>query len=132
LIASFILGRYWQTASATERQNFNLVVHDFILRVCSEHFIENPGGSFRIIGQRAESAIRTVVFTEIGQQAGSGRPVVVGWHIIDSMGYRIIDLSVGGLSMAITKRDEFASYLQRNGGDVSSLIQQLQVRLDAR
>jgi phospholipid transport system substrate-binding protein len=39
--------------------------------------------------------------------------------------YKITDVTVDNLSMAITKRDEFASVIQQNGGDIQPLIAQL-------
>ena len=130
-IASFVLGRYWQKASDTERQEFAAVFRDFMLRVYSDRFTGYNGESFRIIGQRAENATSTVVYTEISEPA-SGQPVKVEWRVLEKSGYRIVDMSVAGISMALTKREEFASYLQRNGGDLSGLIRQLQVKMSAQ
>jgi len=130
-ISSFVLGRYWQKASNTERQEFAAVFRDFMLRVYSDRFTGYSGESFRVIGQRAENASSTVVYTEIGEPT-SGQPVKMEWRVIDRSGYRIVDLSIAGISMALTKREEFASYLQRNGGDLSGLIRQMQVKMSAQ
>lgn len=130
-IASFVLGRYWQKASDAERQKFTAVFRDFVVRAYSQRFTEYNGESFRIIAQRAESATSTVVYTEINQGA-SGQPVKVEWRVADRDGYRIIDMSVAGISMALAQREEFASVLQRSGGDLPGLIRQLQVKVSAQ
>ena len=42
--------------------------------------------------------------------------------------YKIIDVVVEGISMAITPRSEFASVIQRGGGAFGSLLTQLRKR----
>jgi phospholipid transport system substrate-binding protein len=122
-IASFVLGRYWKTATATERQDFTAVFRDFMIRVYSNLLTDYSNGSFRVIDQRTESTTSAVVYTEIGSPA-SGQRVKVEWRVINLSGYRVVDMSVSGISLALTKREEFASYIQRNG-DLSSLIERL-------
>lgn len=42
------------------------------------------------------------------------------------------DISIAGVSMALVQREEFASSLQRNGGDLSNLIGQLEQKTRAQ
>jgi phospholipid transport system substrate-binding protein len=72
-----------------------------------------------------------VVYTEV-DQPGSDQPLKVEWRVVDHDGYRIDDVSIAGISMALTQREEFSSSLQRNGGSVSSLIRQLHVKMSAQ
>lgn len=130
-IASFVLGRYWKTASDAERQEFTAVFRNSLVRTYSRRFTEYSGNSFRVIRERAEGATSTVVYSEISQPA-SDQPLKVEWHLIDRDGLRIIDVSVDGISMALAQREEYSSALQRSGGDVSSLIRQLQVKMSAQ
>lgn len=129
-IARFVLGRYWHKATDSERQTFTAVYRDFMARVYSQRFARYNGETFRIIGQHPESATSTVVFTEMDQPA-SGTPLKVDWHVADNDGYKIIDISIAGVSMALAQREDFSSFLQQNGGTLSSLIQQLQVKMAA-
>jgi phospholipid transport system substrate-binding protein len=130
-IASFVLGHYWQKASDAERQQFTAVFRDFMIRTYSQRFTEYDSDSFRIIRQREESATSTVVYSEIGE-AGSDQAVKVEWRVADKDGYKITDLTVDGISMALAQREEFSSSLQRSGGDLQSLIRQLQVKMSAQ
>jgi phospholipid transport system substrate-binding protein len=125
-IATFVLGRYWQKATDAERQSFTTVYRDFTARVYSRRFAKYNGESFRILGQRTESASDTVVYTEMNQPA-SGPPVE--WRVADSDGYRIIDINVAGVSMALAQRADFASFLQKNGGNLADLVEHLQEKM---
>ena len=70
----------------------------------------------------------TVVSSEIIR--ASGNRIVVDWYLIDRGGsHKITDVYVGGVSMKVTQRDEFASIIQRNGGHVGALIAQLRQKL---
>ena len=49
--------------------------------------------------------------------------VRIDWRLVNNNGaYKINDVIVEGISMTATQRSEFASILQRNGGQVRSLI----------
>jgi phospholipid transport system substrate-binding protein len=61
----------------------------------------------------------------------SGEPITLDWHLSQTpAGYKITDVYVGGVSMAVTERDEFAAVIQRSGG-VSGLLAQLRQKLAA-
>ena len=54
---------------------------------------------------------------------GAPQPLKVDWRLIDHDGaYKISDVIVDGVSMLVTQRSEFASVIQRHGGQVQGLI----------
>ena len=54
---------------------------------------------------------------------GSTSPLRMDWRLINDNGaYKINDVIIEGISMAVTQRSEFASVVQRNGGQVRDLI----------
>ena len=58
-------------------------------------------------------------------------PVRVDWRVA-SRGdiYKITDVSVEGISMANTQRDEFASVIRKNSGKISALLEILRKKRD--
>ena len=55
-----------------------------------------------------------------------GEPVRVDWRLApEGQSWKIIDVIIEGVSMAITQRDDFAATVQRNGGRIGPLIEQL-------
>jgi phospholipid transport system substrate-binding protein len=123
-IARFVLGRYWQTTNDSERQEFTTAFRDFMVRSYSQRFTEYRGETFRVVGQHTEGASSTLVDTEI-TQATSGQVVKMEWRVVARDAYKIMDMSVGGVSMVLTQRDEFAASLERSGGGVPSLVRQM-------
>jgi phospholipid transport system substrate-binding protein len=49
--------------------------------------------------------------------------VQLDWYLTDSGGqYRITDVTVGGVSMKIALRNQFASWIENNGGRFNALL----------
>ena len=122
-IARFVLGRYWKTATPEQQQEFVKLFEDYIALVYSTQLAAYSGETLKVTGSRPgpEGAI---VASEIVRPASP--PVKVEWHLTDRNGtYKINDVSVDGISMAVTQRSEFAAVIQRNGGQVQGLIAQL-------
>jgi phospholipid transport system substrate-binding protein len=46
--------------------------------------------------------------------------------------FKIIDLSIEGISMAVTQRDEFSSVIQRGGGRIEALLASLRDKTGQR
>jgi phospholipid transport system substrate-binding protein len=123
-IARFVLGRYWKTATPEQQQEFVKLFEDYIALVYSNQLAAYSGETLKVTGSRT-SAEEAIVASEIIRPSGSP-PVKVDWHLTDRNGaYKISDVTVDGISMAVTQRSEFASVIQRNGGQVANLIAQL-------
>jgi phospholipid transport system substrate-binding protein len=126
-IGQFVLGRYWRTATPEEQKEFLALFQEYIVRAYSTRLAEYGGEPFRVTGSRPNGA-ETIVGSEIIRANGSR--IAVDWYLIDRGGaHKIIDVYVGGVSMKVTQRDEFASVIQRNGGRVAGLIAQLRQKL---
>ena len=55
-----------------------------------------------------------------------GEEVQVDWRVRNKGGsYKIVDVLVAGVSMSVTQRSDFASVIQRGGGNVDALIAEL-------
>ena len=129
-IGRFVLGRYWNTASAQEQKEFLGLFQEYIVRAYSVRLGEYGGEPFRVTGSRPNGE-ETVVSSEIIRSNGSR--VGVDWYLIHPAGaFKITDVYVGGVSMKVTQRDEFGSVIQRNGGRVEALLAQLRQKLAAQ
>jgi phospholipid transport system substrate-binding protein len=128
-IARSVLGRYWQETSDTERRQFTDAFADYMARLYAARFADYSARSFRVIKQRSEGEAATVVSTQITPVA-SGQPINVDWTVARSAdGYKVTDISADGASLSQAQREEFSSAVQRSGGHVSDLIQQLRTKV---
>jgi phospholipid transport system substrate-binding protein len=123
-IARFVLGRYWKTASTEQQEEFTKLFENYIALVYSSQLAAYSGETLKVTGSRADPE-GPIVASEIIRPSGAP-PVKVEWHLTDLHGtYKIRDVAVDGISMAVTQRSEFASVIQRNGGQVQGLIAML-------
>jgi phospholipid transport system substrate-binding protein len=125
-IGRFVLGRYWREATPEEQQEFLGLFEEYIVRAYSARLGQYAGEPFKVLGARPDGE-DTVVSSQIVQQ--NGQPIDIDWYLAQTPeGYKITDVYVGGVSMAVTERDEFASVIQRQGG-VAGLLAQLRQKL---
>jgi phospholipid transport system substrate-binding protein len=123
-IARFVLGRYWKTATPEQQEEFVKLFEDHIALVYSSQLAAYSGETLKVTGSRPGPE-GVIVASEIVRPTGAP-PVKVEWHLTDRNGaYKINDVVVDGISMAVTQRSEFAAVIQRNGGQVQGLITQL-------
>ena len=60
---------------------------------------------------------------------GGSAPVRVDWRVIQgSGGWKVVDVNVSGVWLAITEQQDFASTLSNNGGNIQVLIDQLRTQ----
>src|SRR5947208_5349399 len=125
-IGQFVLGRYWRVATPQEQRDFLGLFQEYLVRAYSARLGTYGGEPFRVTAVRPNGG-ETIVTSEIIRRNGS--PIAVDWYLIGGGPFKITDVYVGGVSMKVTQRDEFASVIQRNGGQVGALLAQLRQRL---
>ena len=127
VIARFVLGRYWNIATEEQRAEFTKLFEEYIAIAYATRLAEYSGEQFKVISSRPDGD-GAIVSSQILRPAGAA-PIKVDWRLVGRGGvYKISDVSVDGISMAVTERSEFASVIQHNGGQVQSLIAMLRDR----
>jgi phospholipid transport system substrate-binding protein len=120
-IARFVLGRYWRAASAEEQQEFVKLFEDYVVFVYTARLSNFGGEALKVRGSRSDGD-GVIVSTDV-ISPGAASPMKIDWRLVtDNGSYKISDVIVEGISMMTTQRSEFASVVQRNGGQVRGLI----------
>jgi phospholipid transport system substrate-binding protein len=129
-IARFVLGRYWNIATEEQRTEFTKLFENYIAIAYATRLAEYTGEKFKVTGSRRD-ADGAIVTSQIVRPQGAA-PVKVDWRLTGRDGaYKISDVSVDGISMAVTQRSEFASVIQHNGGQVQGLLTMLREKTAA-
>lgn len=128
-IARFALGRYWRSTSDAERVEYLALFEDTIVITWADRFSQYSGQAFVVqdavdAPSAAENERAAIVHSTFFSDPQT--PVRIDWRVA-SRGdlYKITDVSIEGMSMANTQRDEFASVIRNNGGQVSALLELL-------
>jgi len=124
-IGKFVLGRYWRTASHTEREQFLDAFTDMALKSWADKFDMYNGQEIIFIDARpAEGENQVYVNSQIKNDPN---PVEVIWRVRNKNGtYKIVDIIIEGVSMVLSYRNEYTAYLQNHS--LSELTERLKAQ----
>ena len=129
-ISRFVLGRYWNIANDDQRKQFSALFEDWIVRTYTARFTQYSGEKIQVTGTRSEGPTTTVVVSQFVSSSG-GPAAKIEW-VVRKNGdndYSIVDISIEGVSMALTQRDEIAAVADRSGGTVDGLNKAMQDKI---
>ena len=125
-IGRFVLGAAWRRATPEQRADYLELFGEFIVKTYAKRLGGYSGEAFVVLKSTVTGKKRDVIVkTRIDRP--SGPPLKATWRV-RSFGDqdKIIDVSVEGVSMAVTQRQEFASVTRRSG--LEGLLQILRAR----
>jgi phospholipid transport system substrate-binding protein len=127
-MARFTLGVHWNKASPEQRERFLKVAANAEAHAYARRFGEYGGQTLTV--DRATPKTRgdvSIVNSKLSQT--DGEPLAIQWDVRNGeKGARIVDVRVEGVSMIVTRRAEYNSYIQGHGGQVEPLISELEAR----
>ena len=120
-IGRFVLGRHWKSASPDQQQQFLKAFEDFTVLTWSTRFKDYSGVSLEILG--ASPADEGFMIVESRIVRTQGDPLPVGWRV-HKVGeqWKITDILIEDVSMALTQRQDFAAVIQSSGNSVGGLL----------
>jgi len=132
LISRFVLGRYWRQATEAERAEYTRLFRELIVQSYARRFSDFSGAKFRVTGTSPPNEDGDVMVAVEGTiPAKPSVKLDVRVRQVKST-QKVIDVAIEGVSMAMTQRDEFASVIQRGGGNLEALLASLRERVGQR
>jgi phospholipid transport system substrate-binding protein len=127
-IGRFTLGQNWKKLTPEQRKEYQILFEDMIVSVYADKFSSYDGQQFKVRSAQnlADSGDQIVASAIIPQ---NGEDIDVDWRIrMKGDKFMIVDVAINKVSMIITQRADFASIIQRNGGDAASILTHLRNR----
>lgn len=149
-MANFVLGRYRKNTSAEQRRNFETAFQDYIVAAYTSLFRKYFSGDLQVLANRVlggrvttedltsnlkrlRSELDKIDWTVAGDERHvyldtridpeKGEPMRVQWRLLRRGGwYRIVDVQIKGVSLAVVHRSDLQSVLRRNNGRIEKLI----------
>jgi len=125
-ITRFVLGKYARTATPAERERFDPLFRTYAQDVYETRLNEYHGETIRVTG----SVVRNPADVIVNSTVAGGKldkPEHVGWRVMNAgAGWKIVDVEVSGVWLAITQQQDFVSTIDNAHGDINVLIAQLQ------
>jgi phospholipid transport system substrate-binding protein len=127
-VGDYVLGRYKNIATPAQVSQFLLLFHQLLSNNITYQIKAYQGISFTVNGASV-AGDDTVVDTTITRPGQA--PADVGWAVDEVGGApKIVDVIVAGTSLRITTRNDYASVITSNGGQVSSLLTVMQNKIN--
>lgn len=123
-IARFVMGRYWRQLGDEDRERYLKAFPGYVAAIYAHQFSEYGGERFEVLKSSPARDRDIDISAEIrGGQAG--QPIAIGILVRPyDDGFRMLDIRVEGVSLLVSKRDEFNAFLARR--DASELIDRLE------
>ncbi len=126
-IGRFVLGKHWRKATPQQQADYQALFTEFLLKSYSRRMGGYAGETFTVAGARPAGEKDIMVKTLIVQPGGP--PIKADWRVRPQNGqYKIIDIMVEGVSMAVTQRSEFNAVIQQRG--IQGLLEALRARTE--
>ena len=128
-IAKFVIGRHWRKATESEKKEYLQLFEDLLVDTYADRFAKYSGEKLVVnkseVRGKGDALVHTIMIRVDG-----AKPLKVTWRVRGKNGiYKIVDIIVEGISMVVTQKSEFASFIQKNGGSLGPLLIELRKRI---
>jgi phospholipid transport system substrate-binding protein len=121
------LATHWSAASPEQRERFLKAVVSSEARAYTARFSQYSGQTLSVVRVTQRAGGVSVVDSKLSQS--NGQPINIQWEVRDTgQGLRITDVKIEGVSMVMTHRSDFNSYISSHGGKVEPLIDELEAK----
>ncbi len=127
-IGQFVLGRYWRTATPQQRTDFIEAYRALNIKTWSQRFDEFKGKNFIFKGTSPSKSANQVFVNSVVPME-QGEPAKVVWRVKQTGDkFKIVDIIIENVSLAISARNEYTAYIKNNPGGIDALIKDLQAK----
>ena len=128
LTSQFVLGKFCHRATARQRSEFQDLFTEYLLNSYTRRIGSYHAETLAIVASHPVGSKDVLVETSVAGDDGTTNPI---WRVRAQDGiYKIIDVSIDGVSLALTQRREFAAVINRRGLD--GLLDMLRQKLAAQ
>jgi phospholipid transport system substrate-binding protein len=126
-VAKFVLGKHWRTATPAQQKDYVAAYRPFILKNYANKLTEYSGQTYGLKNARVDGDA-SVVTMEINDP--NGQKVNVDYRLKGEGSFKIVDITVEGVSLLATQRSEFNGIVERRG--IDGLIEALKKQVASK
>ena len=129
-VARFCLGHYWQNATPEQRTEYLRLFRLQLLHGVVDRLGSYQAGATKItIDPPVERADGVYVPTVV--ESAGNKPVNITWLVeVNGSSMQIADVMAEGMSLRVTERNDFGSFLSHHGGNIETLLAVLRKRFE--
>ena len=117
-MSKWVLGSNWRNATEEQRDSFITQFRTLLVRTYAKALLEYSDTDIRFLNSDSNPSSNVVIVKTEVDQPGGGAPVPIHYrmHISDGS-WKVVDVSVDGVSLVSTYRGSFASEISKGGLD---------------
>ena len=129
-IAKFVVGRPWKTASPDQQKEYLSLFKNLVELTYSKRFIDYSKQKIIVSGHKLGKRKFIFVESQLADPKNPKTNVNIVWRLIPKgKSFKIVDVVIAGISMAITQRNEYSAVIKRNNGSFDSLLAAMKVQI---
>jgi phospholipid transport system substrate-binding protein len=114
-IGDRLIQRWRPTLKPAQYQAYKTAFPNFIVGTYADRLYEYADAAIKVVRVQ-DQGTNAAVLTQVTRPGA--RPVNAVWTVTKAgPGYKVTNLTVNGINLAVTQRADFDSYVQRNGFD---------------
>jgi len=121
-ISRFVLGKYWKQASKDQKKEFRTAFRNYVVKSYSSRFTDYAGEQLKLVNYENEKNPKLFIVHTVLERKDA--PLIkVDWRVGKKKDkYVVLDIIIEGISLAVTQRAEFVSFIDQNEGNINKLI----------
>lgn len=121
-IRRLVLGHHYQRATEEQRDEYNRLFPEYIIRLYAQRLTEFGDEKFTVTDAQPSGKRDVIVNSNITRPQGA--PIGASWRVRNVNGeMKIVDIVVAGMSQVINQKKQFSSIIPREGFE--GLLQKL-------
>ena len=129
-IAKFVVGRPWKTASPDQQKEYLSLFKNLVELTYSKRFIDYSQQKIIVSGHKMGKRKFIFVESQLADPKNPKANVNIVWRLLPKENsFKIVDVVIAGISMAITQRNEYSAVIKRNNGSFESLLAAIKVQI---
>jgi phospholipid transport system substrate-binding protein len=113
-MARRVLGRHWRVASTAERDRYVELFRNYVVNLYAVQLGGYAGANFTVLRQQNIRDRESLVIARIKRKYGP--PLAMSFRVREANDrFRIIDVTIAGVSLIVTKRSEFDAIIRHEG-----------------
>jgi phospholipid transport system substrate-binding protein len=125
-VTRFVLGKYARSATPDQFNRFSTAFRTYVEGVYMKRINDYHGEKVIVLASLVRKPGDVLVTTQLAG-GRSQQPTNIIWRVLnDGSGWKVVDVQVSGVWLAITQQQDFVATIDNNGGKIDVLINQLQ------
>ncbi len=113
-VARRVLGRHWRAASDAQRERYISLFRTYVVNMYAVQLGGYAGSTFTVLRQQRLRENESLVIARF--KRASGPPLGMNVRVRQfNERFKIIDVTISGISLVVTKRSEFDAVIRREG-----------------